>query len=433
MDWRTSVTRLSKMRDITDIPRGRPLTWLDNHCFMRSARFTAEMVLDAKALLIGPQACLNAMQRTRRNQERKVVNVGAIPYLQENYYTLVTGQEGAAFGDDDRIVASIRRIIVEDAPPVLVVVTTCMHEVLGLDVESLLASLGDTGPTRVFSLKVDTFSGRNTTTVRDQLTSQFIDLVDPPRRTDPGRVNVLGWSFSSSGGEIVDVLGEAGFDRVVTFPAREASLEDFRSAAEAARTLVVEEACHTLGSELRDRFGSHVVHAPRPLGLEATRRWYEDVSEGLGVRLPYEGRYEAARAAAEQLRDRVRGLRFAVESHWGSAQVAVFLAELGMEPVALVYEDDPEPWEQGAMDLLRERGCDPWVSRPNRLGLKRLFREDRPDILIGLPDLEIELGVPNIPLRGFTLAYFQATEYLMDVLGLYAPQAPDGARDREVS
>ena len=74
--------RLSELGDELALPPKSEVLWIDDHCFMRIARFAADNLEGSRCLLVGPQACLNAIERTRRPAERKrsaVFSKGEIP------------------------------------------------------------------------------------------------------------------------------------------------------------------------------------------------------------------------------------------------------------------------------------------------------------------------------------------------------------------
>jgi nitrogenase molybdenum-iron protein alpha/beta subunit len=293
-----------------------------------------------------------------------------------------------------------------------------MNEVIGLDLEAVVKSLGDTSPTKIVVLKVDVFSGRDRTIPQDQYAAQFLQLMDPPEKRDEGRVNLFSgrWGYRREPWEIDQVLLEAGFSRVVAFPSQGSTAEDLRTAPEAGHTIILHDVFTQLGERMRDRFGCKIWLGHRPIGLEVTRTWYERCSRALGVALPYGARYERALARAEAVRPLLAGKRFGLKSDWGAGHLARLLVELGMKPVALAFSDDPRPWQRPHLAYLLEKGFDPWICRPNLLVLEGLLREEAPDFTVGFPELERDLGIPDIPLKGTTLSFFEATEYVMDVL-----------------
>ncbi|MFQ5503618.1 MAG: nitrogenase component 1, partial [Planctomycetota bacterium] len=181
--------RLSELGKELSLPPKGEVLWIDDHCFMRIARFAADHLEGSRSLLVGPQACLNAIERTRRPAERRIIGVGGRMPARELHYTLLTSKFGAAFGDDRRVAEAIRSIVKGEAPPFLFVITTCMNEVLGLDVEGIVKGMGDLSPTHVIVVQVDTFSGRGKEDVLGGWLARLADVIWAPDSRDGARVN----------------------------------------------------------------------------------------------------------------------------------------------------------------------------------------------------------------------------------------------------
>ncbi len=414
--YQGKLKRLSEVKSDADMPRIEGAQWVGGLCMLVGAVQTVGQIQGARCLFIGPQACL---RNVAQNAEG-VSSTGSRLSKSETYYWLLpTLAQDAALGQDQQIAEAITTIVEKYAPPFLFVVTTCVEEILGVDVESIIASLGDLSPTHVLVVHVDSFTWSNHTPAVERTLSSLIKAMPPPKRKDEATINILGSRLPRNFGELGKVLTKAGVQSLSAIPSR-ATAESISHAPEARANLVLEHTGLELARQMKERFDVDYLEALRPYGLYTTREWYEKIGTFLGLNLEIEDLFLAVKKRVEKVAEVTAGKSFALGACFSPQTfefVRFLIEELGMEPKVIVWSTEAERGQEHR-DAILNRGFDPILVHGNHFVVEPLIKEIRPDLLLGA-DLSFlnESGIAWVPHTSGTGYYgFEETMYALNAI-----------------
>lgn len=355
----TFFPRLSSMpAEVEDLPALGCVDSPGPHCGLFEAALTGPLFTDAYMLLIAPAACLfharMALLPRTRGPSR----------LRDNLLLLPMDQADTVFGVDDRLAEAILEADQRYSPEVLFLVSTCVPEMMGTDLDAMVNCLQDRVRARLLPVRTDGFSGRYQQIGHKRLLSSLVRVMDPvPVR--PRTVNILG--LRGNGGqetELVRLLKAWGAEVLFVVPS-ETTLAAVRQAPAAVLNLVVSEMGIDLARAMEQRFGTPYLDVGYPLGAAEVAAAYRAIADTLGIEPGGElAVLEAeARGAMDRARDRAVGMRCAVSAFAGGALGAArFLADLGMEPV-VVFLHRLTAADRAERERLLTRGIDPLVAQ----------------------------------------------------------------------
>ena len=331
--YQEKLKRLSEVKSDADMPT-EGAYWTGGMCQLMGAVQTVGQIQGARCLFIGPQSCL---RNVAHSAEGASAMANRSSKSETYYWLLPTLSQDAALGQDQQIAEAITTIVEKNAPPFLFVVTTCVGEMLGIDVESIIVSLDDLSPTHVLVVPIDSFTWPTHYPAVERTLSSLIKAMPPPRRKDEATINILGSNLPRNFGELGEVLTKAGVQSLSAIPSR-ATAESISRAPEARANLVLEDTGLELARQMKERFDVDYLEVPKTRGLNTTREWYEKIGTFLGLNLEIEDLFLAAKRRVEEVAEVAAGKSFALgactPAH--TFELARFLTELGMEPKVIL-------------------------------------------------------------------------------------------------
>lgn len=348
---------LSQVQASDDLPQLGCAEAPGPHCGLFEAAL-APPLPGTYTLLIGPAACLYHARMTLLPRTR---GPGG---LADNLLLLPMDQTDVVFGVDERLTEAVLAADRRFRPAAVFLVSTCVPEMIGTDLEALVRSLQGQVGARLLPVRTDGFSARHQQLGQRRMLAALARTM-APQPVRPRSVNILG--LRGPGGqetELAETLRHWGAEVLCTLPGA-GTLAEVQQAPAAALNLVVAETGLDLAREMEQRFGTPYLNIGFPLGADQVEAAYAAVAAALGVAAGSApaGRVEAARQAMARARRRVGGLRGAVAAFAGGALGAAgFLADLGVEP-EVVFLHRLLPADRAQREALLARGIDPLVAR----------------------------------------------------------------------
>ncbi|MDR0362474.1 MAG: hypothetical protein LBJ46_07320, partial [Planctomycetota bacterium] len=192
------------------------------------------------------------------------------------------------FGGHDRLDEQIRHTVDVMDGDLYFVLTGCVPEVIGDDVESVVAAHASAG-VPIIQASTAGFKGDSYFGYEQVLKTLFRKVVKPGVARRDDCVNVWGvppmmdvfWKGNLAG--VRDLLALFGFDANVFF-GLDASLEAIESAAGVRLNIILSDAYGVEAAELfRELHGVDFVTVPLPFGAAAAERFLQTIGAALGV------------------------------------------------------------------------------------------------------------------------------------------------------
>jgi Nitrogenase molybdenum-iron protein, alpha and beta chains len=128
IDIDAKICRLSAVKSNEEIKSLSFAKFPGTHCPLFGVAMIASFISDMAVLVVGTGECTYyAKGFAYGNQKGR-----------DNFYSLPVGKNEITFGCGKQVVSALHKIDDEDKPAAILVVTTCVLEVIGEDVESVI-------------------------------------------------------------------------------------------------------------------------------------------------------------------------------------------------------------------------------------------------------------------------------------------------------
>lgn len=284
-------------------------------------------------------------------------------------------------------------------PKFIAVVNACAISIIGDDVEGVIRDLALDVPT--FYVDIGGFIGGMIDGYHAAADVLVREVMQPPERTIPGSVNLLGFMAGSYNWmndlrEARAMLSRLGI-RVNAVITAGSSLREIARAPQAALNVVLYDEFGTyVAQKMEESFGTPYVGQDlyAPVGLESTGEWLHHLAQRLGL-----DRGRAIAREEKKVKAHVlpkissfgqvrlfRGMNTAVfaDASMALALTRFLVRSLGVRPVLLGLKSVGPHTEPLLQRLLMEEGIHPRVLyTPDILETRRALEEIRPELILG--------------------------------------------------
>lgn len=382
--------RLQKIKNDRDIKSLSKAQFPGPHCPLFGAIMTASYVEDLTLLVIGTEECTyygKDFAMLRRNG-------------QGNVYSAVLEQHDITFGCEEDLKEIVKKIDREEKPKALMVITTCVIELIGEDIPSLLYSLKDEVEMTLLVVKTEHFKCNSHIEGMERALEELYLLMTSQTRQKK-TVNILGFKYAGiEKTELYTALTKRGIKVTMTIPTK-TTIETIHTAPASFLNIVVEPTALRLAKKMKEEFGIPYVKFPTALDLNEIVEAYHEIGRILGIDFSQliAEKYEAVSALVDASMAELAGKTFIYgNTPFNCFQFSDFLIDLGMKPLIIqcreLYDGDRE-----VMDQLISKRANPYIVRmANVAPLRRLYGELKPDYYFGheSPMLLAKHGIKHI-------------------------------------
>ncbi len=422
----TEATLLEKLKRLSAVQTARdilPLSYAQfpgTHCPLFGVALTTWNIRGLAVLVLGVEECAYYTKNFVMMRARNDAAVGS-----DLFFSGCLSQQDVIFGCRDAIGQALQEIERRSAPEAILIVSTCIPELIGEDLEAELPVWQERLGGRLLLVKTDHFSCKNHIPGIERALAALADLMtDQPLRA--GSVNLLGQRYRNlDETELVQNLRRKGIAVHLELPCS-GSVQSIREAPAAALNIVTDPSGLPLARRMKERFGREYVSFPRYVAPERIAAAYGAIAAALRIDLAEEiedGRRATERLIAEYQPD-LQGTTYIYgNSPLLPLELAEFLARLEMTPLLIqLRELYPGAEVDGA--ALLAAGHDPYVTRvANIAPLQSLYGQLRPNFYLGheSPERLAGHGIRQVVLdRLAARTGFEVTVNLMRQIGAAA-------------
>jgi nitrogenase molybdenum-iron protein alpha/beta subunit len=378
------LKRLSTIKSGKNIKFFTQAVYPGSYCPMRVGCNIAEDIRGFSYLMVGMPECATYSRSVLSRPEGPE---GELHWL----YTL--SQEEVVFGCRKGVSDALRKMDAAGAKAILIV-ATCVTDLIGEDLEGLVTELQPEVSARLAFMMVGQFRNFSYHTGAWKAMAAIGRLMRDPPAAPSGFVNafiVEPWRYANEPVKYPPVVGalERAGARIRRL-APGAAIEDYFAAPDAAVNLCLSSYAQPLLSSMAATWGIPYIPLHSAFTVEDIDRCYKQLEELLGLAiLPgFEALRERAIALEERAKRELGGLRYIMLQRVDMPVIlADYLAGFGMEPV-LMHIEDMHPEDPVYAKRLKERGFDPPVCRFMHIDLDiTLVTQLGADLLVGyIPD-----------------------------------------------
>lgn len=394
-------------------------------CAFRAVSTYVQKINQSYALMCGPQICL---YNSKMHDDLKELNNYA---KDSRLLHLTLEQEDIIMGFSTKIRAAIIEICSSMEMEILFIVTTCLCEIIGEDLDALIDEVQNEVKPRLLLIHTDNFScedcapgiEKSMLVLENLMKNQTVqkksvNLLGGMER-EPFQTEMVRW-LQKKAVSILNVLPEGGNPR------------DIEMAPAAALNIVTTHYGLPLAEKMKKQYGTPYLYIEKTFMPEAIAANYQQLAEALDIEVGEE--LQDLRQEAEQLiiqnRRFFEGKSCALSLLHGIQvgryfDTVLFLTELGFD-VKVVFIHELFPLDKTDIRRLLDRGIDPYVIKiGNYLVMEDMLRLTKPDYYFGSFESIKSVVQMGIETRQFGLCNhyfgFEIIEVFLNILKTSPP------------
>ncbi len=394
------LRRLSAVKSNNGIKFLTPAVSPGTHCPMRIASVIVEDIEGLSSLLVGMQECTT---HSRLFSPKPEGSKGELHWL----YVL-EGHE-IVFGCREGLMEALREMDEAGAKAILVI-ATCVPELIGEDIEGIIYEIQPELKARVTYVMLGQFKNVSYPP-GSWKTMEALEGLMEEKEKKPLLVNVLGRSPEEDHIPMPSLLPELQARGIVLrYLAPGASLEDFQNGPEAALNLVVSPYTQPLAVKMEEDFGVPYLALHNRYSIEEIDRVYSEIAKDLNISWgnAFEEERQEALALQNQAKERLEGLKYISSLRIDlPLPLAIYLNSLGMEAL-LLHLEEFYPEDKAHAQQLIATGQDPWICRMvNTEADLPIMEKLEPDLYFGF----LQNASPTAPCVSDMFDFYGQTGY----------------------
>ena len=269
------LKKLGRLSEITSMKDVRQLTtamFPGTHCPLMGAAMAIRGIQDAYMLLVGTDECAYYTKHmTLYSQDFGGVDGRCL--------SVVLDAQNVTFGCAAKVEEAFDELAREYHPKAVFLVTTCIPELIGDDMDAIADGLSQQYDIPVMAVHTEHFKCDNHLPGLERTITACLDMMEP-QEVD-GSVNLLGQRmgrFDTT--ELCHVLKHAGVEIGMQLPCG-CSVDEIRRGPRAKVNIVVNDIAMPLAKKMQRRFGTPWVFG-MPYGYQATLDWLREIGTVLG-------------------------------------------------------------------------------------------------------------------------------------------------------
>ena len=422
--------KISRLADVKSNEEVRSLSYAKfpgTHCPLFGVAMIASFISDLAVLVVGTGECTYYSKGfAYGNQAGK-----------DNFHSLVVGKTDLTFGCGKKLLEALRQIEAGEKPEAVMVVTTCVLEVIGEDLESLLLESQPKFSARLLLVSTEHFKCGSHIPGMERALFSLAGLLEKKEKISKS-MNILGHRrHGVEKTEVISALRKEGVSLCGIIPSN-CRIADIQEASRASLNVVTDFTALKLAGEMEKKLGIPFVYFGRHLEKERIDREYCKIEELLGVSLlPH---LEEKREELSLLEEKAKALFAGKSFIYGNTpmmafEVSEYLCSLGMVPLFIQIREYYEE-ERPDMDRILARGYNPYIAQlANIAPMQEVYDLLKPDLYLGHenPMALFQKGIVQITADEAIekIGYEVPLSFLRKIIGVYesalnSPGVPAG-------
>ncbi|WP_293837953.1 nitrogenase component 1 [uncultured Phascolarctobacterium sp.] len=319
------LNRLSRVQTIKDVPQLTTALFPGTHCPLMGAAMIAGGIDDCLLVIVGTDECSYYTKNLTINERYGGIGGRCV--------SVVLDSHDVTFGSTESMHKAFAEIVEEYQPKCVMLVTTCVIEVIGDDYDAIAEELTRKYQLPVMAVHTEHFKCEDHFPGFERALTACQRIMQP--QEGDGSVNVLGQRMGNfADTELHRLLAEAGVKIGVQLPSG-CTTEEIRRAPAAKVNIVVHDIALPLAQAMQEQYGIPYVYFNRFAAPEKVLQAYQHLFNYLELPLPAE--VDAMLAACKEQEKQLRPLVQGVPYIYGNTQYDCFelnsyLCSLGLVP-----------------------------------------------------------------------------------------------------
>lgn len=319
------LNRLSRVQTIKDVPQLTTALFPGTHCPLMGAAMIAGGIDDCLLVIVGTDECSYYTKSLTINERYGGIGGRCV--------SVVLDSHDVTFGSTESMHKAFAEIVEEYQPKCVMLVTTCVIEVIGDDYDAIAEELTRKYQLPVMAVHTEHFKCEDHFPGFERALTACQRIMQP--QDGDGSVNVLGQRMGNfADTELHRLLAAAGVKIGVQLPSG-CTTEEIRRAPAAKVNIVVHDIALPLAQAMQEQYGIPYVYFNRFAAPEKILRAYQHLFNYLELPLPAEvdAMFTACKEQEEQLRPLVQGVPYIYgNTQYDCFELNSYLCSLGLVP-----------------------------------------------------------------------------------------------------
>lgn len=368
------LKRLNDIQEDKDIKGLSYAIFPGTHCPLFGVALTASYVENLVMLVVGTSECTYYTKVFSNHRQKG----------KEKVYSLVLKEKDVVFGADEKVKEAVKYIMELEEPSGIMIVTTCVPELIGEDYGGIEGELEAEFNVPIFVVKTEHYKCNSHIPGMTRTLSSFIKVMKKQEELDG--INILGHrQVGVDNTELVTLLKSKGIKINTIIPSK-CRMETIEKAPKAKLNIVTDMTALELAKKMEKKFRTPYIFFDKHMNKEEIFKKYKELQKILNIDLSLELE-EKVKIYDEYFNEAKRLLTNKSFIYGNTPMMAFetgeFLVELGMEPkliqVRELYEVDVK-WKE----KIYEAGYNPYVTRiANIAPLRDLYDSLQVQLYVG--------------------------------------------------
>ena len=383
------LNRLSEINNDKDITSLSHAIFPGTHCPLFGVALTASYINNLALVVVGTSECTYYTKNFAYHRQ----------HGRDKVYSLALDEKDVVFGAQNKVEKAIKDIIQIENPEAIMIVTTCVPELIGEDYSSIEFSLQNEIDIPVFVVNTEHFKCNSHIPGMSRALKSLSSVMENSKVKDG--VNILGHRQKNvENTELVKILNENNVKINTVIPSK-CSIDDIKSCTKSKLNIVTDMIALDLAETMKSKFDMDYIYFDKHMDKSTIKENYKKFSKILNINI--ENILEEQEKEYDILFEECKNILQGKKIIYGNTPMMAletvdFLNELGLEPVFIqlreLYDQDNKFREN-----LLNKGYNPYISRiANIAPLRHLYDTIGADIYIGHenPILLKEKGLTQI-------------------------------------
>lgn len=362
------MKRLDEIESIKDVESLAKALFPGQHCPLFGSTLAIKGITDSLMLTVGTDEC---------GYYTKAMSINSDGFS-DRVLSLILNQDDLSFGFKKKLEESIKEILEEYEQRIIFVVTTCVVELIGEDVDTICANLEKKYDVKLLVVHTEHFKYTNHVQGLQRVLTSLVNIIEP-NMEKTNSVNLLGYRATSnfSKTELYKKLSSAGFQINLALPSNCTSRE-IKEISKAKINIVTNDFALPLAKALKEKFDMPYVIFYSFSNPENIKKAYKELQKSLGVKIDIENEYN-------EVKEKIKNSDFSNLSYiYGNTPFDVwelnsFLADLGLKPLLIQCSSYDDLYISKSL-----RDFNPLVSKnANIAPLQKMYDELKPTFYFG--------------------------------------------------
>lgn len=373
-----NLDKLAKLNEVNENEDIKSLSYAifpGTHCPLFGVAMIASFIEDLVVLVAGTQECTYYVKDFAYQRQKG----------KDNFYSVVTNKHDITFGCERKIKDVITEIDKKFKPKAIMIVSTCVLELIGEDFRALGKSIENEVNAKILVVPTEHFKCNSHIPGMERALEELTVLMEKCK-IEENSVNILGHrQHGVENTELIKLLISEGININSVIPSK-CTIEQLKAAPKAKLNIVTDFVALPMARNMENKFGIPYVYFDKHLSLERIKNSYKKIEEILSINLLDKLRHKEKELISliEEAKNILKGKTFIYgNTPMMALEVSSFLCDLGLKPILIqvreLYENDAIYIQE-----IKKYKFNPYISKiANIAPMQYVYDELKPNFYLG--------------------------------------------------